>query len=67
MLKELEIGEDIIVCNKTRYRWPQGIENDFNEGYFCGQVIGDGSFIKNKCGEYIPQVCLWVDKKVHQS
>lgn len=58
-VKDMQIGENIVICDNHNYRWSGG-EGTFQEGYFVGQLIGNGTFRTNKCGFEQPVISLWV-------
>lgn len=57
-VKEIKQGDNIIFTKNDYYKW-DGI-GTFEEGYFCGQLIGDGTF-----SEGVPQICLWMHENVN--
>ena len=50
-------NHNIVITENEDYQW-NGI-GTFEEGYFCGQLIGDGTF-----SEGCPQICLWMKEDV---
>lgn len=63
-IEELKENDSITISNNVGYKWKDG-DGTYDEGYFCGQLIGDGTFTKAKDekGKDVPTVCLWIDPK----
>lgn len=57
--RNLKIGEDFVdLSDNTDYVWNNN-NGTYEEGYFCGQLIGDGTFDMIK-GTENPIIALWV-------
>jgi intein/homing endonuclease len=58
--KEIQhaLNDKIVINENDNYIW-NGI-GTFEEGYFCGQLIGDGTFSGNT-----PEICLWMKGNVN--
>lgn len=57
-IRDVKEKEKICLTENENYKW-DGI-GTFEEGYFCGQLIGDGTF-----SEGCPQICLWMKEDVN--
>ena len=61
-LDDMSTNTEVILPNNRGYTWDLN-GDEFAEGYFCGQLIGDGTFGARDDREMIPMIDLWVDKK----
>jgi len=58
-VKYLEVDDTLVLSNNTGYSW-EGGRGSWEEGYFCGRLIGNGTF-----DGYIPVVALWVPNNIN--
>jgi len=57
-IDSLSKDDVLAIQNNGPYKWIG--EGNFTDGYFIGQLIGDGTFEKLKDGTNQPVVCIWV-------
>ena len=57
-IDELSIGDYISLPNNDGYKWSGGIGDEI-EGYIIGNIIGDGTFNKNK-----PVITVWINEDI---
>lgn len=58
-INSLTVGDSLSIQNNNAYEWNGG-EGSYEEGYFIGQLIGDGTLEVNSDGKAQPQICIWV-------
>ena len=60
-VKNLKPGTKMVIPDNTgKFTWSG--PGTYNEGYFIGQLIGDGTFMVNRQEENLPIVALWTSK-----
>ena len=57
-VKDFKVGNTLALSDNTGYSW-EGGQGSWEEGYFCGQLVGDGTF-----DGYTPLVALWIPNDV---
>jgi hypothetical protein len=55
----LKAGNKVVLGNNTGYKWTSNIGTS-EEGYFIGQLIGDGTFSVESNGMFKPYIDLWI-------
>ncbi len=61
-LRDLKVGDFIKISNSCHPNLIDIEDGSYLEGYFCGQLIGDGTFTTNKYGNQ-PVITMWIDTK----
>jgi len=62
-VQDLELGDKLILGNNNGYEW-KSEEGTFSEGYFIGQLIGDGTFSTTKQGDEQPIISMWIPDEI---
>jgi intein/homing endonuclease len=61
-VKDLKVGDELVIGDNADYKW-ESKDGTFEEGYFCGQLIGDGTFYETKQETSQPCLDLWVPEE----
>ena len=62
-VKELKENDTLILSNNEGYEWKSN-DGTFSEGYFIGQLIGDGTFSTTKQGDGQPIISMWIPNEI---